>query len=222
MGGLSQVAAIRPEFLFDGPARASHVFLFAHGAGAPMDHAFMNTIARGIAAQGIRVARFEFPYMAARRNGGRRGAPDRPSVLLDTYRSAIEAVRRPSTVVVIGGKSMGGRMASMVADEMQVAGLVCFGYPFHPAGRPLSLRTEHLASLRTPTLILQGERDALGSRDDVANYNLSKAIRVQWLPDGDHSLKPRKASGRTERENLEAAIAASVDFVRARERFVAG
>jgi predicted alpha/beta-hydrolase family hydrolase len=205
-----------PEFLFDGPARARRLFLFAHGAGAPMDHPFMTTVARGVAAAGIRVARFEFPYMAARRTGGRRGAPDRQPVLLDTYRAAIAAVRDAAEVLVIGGKSLGGRMASMVADEAEVDGLVCLGYPFHPAGRPAVLRTAHLADLRTPTLILQGERDALGSRAEVAGYRLSPALRVRWLPDGDHSLKPRRASGRTEAENLAEAVAETVAFIQER------
>ena len=108
---------------------------------------------------------------------------------------------------------MGGRMASLIADERAVAGLVCLGYPFHPPGRPDKLRTEHLRGLVTPTLILQGERDALGNREDVAGYDLSKAITVHWLGDGDHDLKPRKKSGRTHDENLSEAIAAIGKFV---------
>ena len=165
-----------PEFLFDGPARAERVLLFAHGAGAPMDHAFMTTVARGVAEHGIRVARFQFPYMAARRAGGRRGAPDRPPVLLATYRAAIDALRPRARVLVIGGKSMGGRIATMVADEAGVEGVVVLGYPFHPAGRPTQLRTEHLERMRTPALILQSERDAMGARDEVAALTLNMAL----------------------------------------------
>ena len=82
-------------------------------------------------------------------------------------------------------------------------GLICLGYPFHPTGRPEQLRVAHLAALRTPTLIVQGERDAFGKPDEVASYALSDAIRVEWLPDGDHSFVPRRASGRTLRENYE-------------------
>jgi predicted alpha/beta-hydrolase family hydrolase len=106
----------------------------------------------------------------------------------------------------IGGKSMGGRIASMVADEAGVQGLICLGYPFHPAGKPGTLRVAHLAELSTPTLILQGERDALGSRDEIGRFTLSHSIRVEYLPDGDHSFKPRKSSGHSLEENMAEAV----------------
>jgi uncharacterized protein len=176
------------DYLTDGPEKSKHVFLFAHGAGAGMDHAWMNAVAKGMGEGGIRVVRFEFPYMAARRTGGKRGAPDRQPVLLDTWRRVIEE-HGGGGKVCIGGKSMGGRMASMVADEMGVRGLLCFGYPFHPPGKPEQLRTAHLAELRTPALILQGTRDPFGTREEVAAYRLSKAIHVEWIEKGDHSLK---------------------------------
>ena len=153
-----------------------------------MDHAWMNTVARAIGDEGIRVVRFEFPYMAARRTSGKRGAPDRQPVLLDTWRQIIEE-HGGGAKVCIGGKSMGGRMASMVADEMNVRGLICFGYPFHPPGKPEQVRTAHLATLRTPALILQGTRDPFGTREDVAEYKLSPSIHVDWIEKGDHSLK---------------------------------
>ena len=116
--------------------------------------------------------------------------------------------------LVIGGKSLGGRIASLVADEAGARGLVCLGYPFHPPGRPERTRTAHLAELRTPALIIQGTRDTFGGPDDVAGYSLSPAIRILWLEDGDHSWKPRRASGRTEQENLDAGIAAVAEFAR--------
>src|SRR5712691_2037708 len=143
-------------YLTDGPDDAQQTLVLAHGAGGAMDSTFLNIIARGLAARGMRVVRFEFPYMARRREGEKRGAPDREPVLLDAWRNV---VRELGTDVAIGGKSMGGRMASMVADELGVRGLVCLGYPFHPPGKPQQLRTKHLAALRTPTLIVQGERD---------------------------------------------------------------
>ncbi|HXT19875.1 MAG TPA: alpha/beta family hydrolase [Thermoanaerobaculia bacterium] len=207
------------DLLFDGPADAPLTIALAHGAGAPMDSGFMNVVARGLAARGLRVARFEFPYMAKRRSGsGGRGAPDRPPVLEATWLDVIATLGGPEggRDLVIGGKSMGGRIASHVADRAHlngpVRGLVCMGYPFHPPGQPEKLRTAHLADLRTPTLILQGTRDDFGNRDDVAGYALSPAIRVHWLEGGDHSFKPLKASGRTERQNVEEAIAATADF----------
>ncbi|MDQ3283348.1 MAG: alpha/beta hydrolase [Acidobacteriota bacterium] len=173
----------------DGPPTAPATFLFAHGAGAPMDTPFMNTVARGLAARGIRVVRFEFRYMAARREGKKKGGPpDRQPVLLETFRRVVEE-HGGGAKVVIGGKSMGGRMASLIADEVGARGLLCLGYPFHPPGKPAQVRTAHLADLRTPTLILQGTRDIFGNPDDVAPYVLSSHIRVEWLENGDHSLK---------------------------------
>ena len=114
---------------------------------------------------------------------------------------------------VIGGKSMGGRIASLVADEVGVRGLVCLGYPFHPPGRPTRTRTQHLEQLETPTLIVQGTRDALGTAEDVAGYELSPKIRVHWLRDGDHSFKPRKKSGRTNQQNLNEAVESIAAFL---------
>ncbi|MCU1244108.1 MAG: alpha/beta hydrolase [Acidobacteria bacterium] len=202
------------QFLIDDAAGAKGTFILAHGAGAPMDHPFMNTVATGIAAQGIRVVRFEFPYMAARRQGKRGGAPDRPPVLLDAWREAVRACGETDpTRVVIGGKSLGGRIASMVADELGVAGLVCLGYPFHPPGQPERVRTAHLAELRTEALICQGERDPFGNREDVGGYILSPAIRVEWLPDGDHSFKARARSGASEASNVARAVAVAAEFI---------
>jgi len=101
----------------------------------------------------------------------------------------------------------------MVADEAGVAGLVCLGYPFHPPGQPEKLRVSHLEGLKTPALIVQGERDAFGTREEVAGYRLSKKIRIHFLPDGDHSFKPRAASSRTEKQNLDEAIAEVAEFL---------
>jgi predicted alpha/beta-hydrolase family hydrolase len=187
------------DFLIDGPGDADVTVMLAHGAGAPMDSAALTAVAAALAAAGLRVARFEFGYMAARRRGARR-PPPRAETLIPEYRAAVEALpvagRR-----VIGGKSMGGRVASMLADglhsEGQVAGLLCLGYPFHPPGRPAQLRTGHLEGLATPALICQGTRDPFGMREEVAAYALSPAIEILWLEDGDHDLKPRRASGFT-------------------------
>jgi len=202
-----------PEPLTDGPTDGP-VFLFAHGAGAPMDSDWMAAVARGLADAGIRVIRFEFPYMAARRADGRRRPPDRQPVLLETWTRMI-AAHGPPDRLVIGGKSMGGRMASLVADEAGVRGLVCLGYPFHPPGKPDRLRTAHLVALRTPTLICQGTRDTLGGREAMAGLSLSPALRLHWLEDGDHGFKPRKASGLTESENIAVAVRETAGFIHA-------
>ena len=203
------------RFLVDGPVRAPLTLVLAHGAGAPMDAPFMDAMAAGIAASGFRVLRFEFPYMRARRDEGRRKPPDREPVLRASWLEAIAeaAGKKGASSVAIGGKSMGGRIASMVADETGVAGLVCLGYPFHPPGQPEKLRVAHLERLKTRTLIVQGERDAFGTREEVARYPLSKAIRILFLADGDHSFKPRASSGRTPEQNLSEAIAVVNEFL---------
>jgi predicted alpha/beta-hydrolase family hydrolase len=182
------------DFIFDGPDKASITILLAHGAGAPMDSASMTATATALAEAGFRVARFEFAYMAARRSGQRKPPPRAESVQPE-YVAAIDALNAKGKLI-IGGKSMGGRVASMIADaehaKGRVSGLLCLGYPFHPPEKPQQLRTAHLAGLQTPTLIVQGTRDPFGTPDEVAGYKLSKAIELLWLEDGDHDLKPRK------------------------------
>jgi predicted alpha/beta-hydrolase family hydrolase len=200
--------------LFDGPEDAPTTLLLAHGAGAAMDSPAMQSIALALAAAGLRVARFEFAYMAGRREG-RRAPPPKAETLKGEYRAAVEALAAPGKLV-IGGKSMGGRVASLVADELRPAGLFCIGYPFHPPGRPAELRTAHLATLATPTLICQGTRDPFGSREEVAGYTLSPAIEVAWFEDGDHDLRPRKAV-----TGLTAAAHRQAMAVRVREWAVA-
>jgi len=184
-----------PRFLFDGPDTAGVTILLAHGAGAPMDSGSMTATAQALAARGFRVARFEFSYMASRRQGARK-PPPRAETLNPEYREAVAELGAAGPLI-IGGKSMGGRIASMVADDLHqqgaIAGLLCLGYPFHPPGKPDQLRTKHLAGLKTPTLICQGTRDEFGTRDEVAGYTLSPAIEILWLEDGDHDLKPRKS-----------------------------
>jgi predicted alpha/beta-hydrolase family hydrolase len=194
----------------DGPERAVNTIVLAHGAGAPMDSPFLEHFANGLATRCLRVVRFEFPYMHARREG-RRPPPDRELVLLDRWRAVLAALGGPPPV--IGGKSLGGRMASLLADEVGARGLVCLGYPFHPPGKPQRLRVAHLEALRTAALVVQGTRDALGSHEEVASYRLSPSIRIHWIEDGDHSLKPRARSGRSERQNLDEAVAAVAQFV---------
>lgn len=206
---------VMTELLWDVPDSFETTVLLAHGAGAAMDSPGMNDVAAVLVSRGIRVARFEFAYMAARRDGVRK-PPPRADTLLGEYRDAVAAVG--GGPLVIGGRSMGGRVASMVADELMdaglVQGLVCLAYPFHPPGKPEQPRTAHLEHLRTPTLIIQGERDEFGTPDDVAGYSLSPAIEVLWLPDGDHSLVPRKTvSGFSKRDHLETIGDAVSAFV---------
>lgn len=208
------------DFLRNRPASPPLACLIlAHGAGAAMDSDWMNVLAEGLCARRVEVWRFEFPYMAARRRGGPRRPPDRQAVLLDCWRDQIQSARAhwpPEFPLLIGGKSLGGRMASLLADDMSVDGLICLGYPFHPAGKPDTLRVAHLQSLRRPGLIVQGTRDRLGSRAEVAGYELAESLELTWLEDGDHDFKPRVSSGYRHDQHLASAIAAVADFIQRR------
>lgn len=181
-------------FLFDGPQSARFTLMIAHGAGAPMDSLAMESIAKALGDAGFRVARFEFAYMAARRRGARK-PPPKAELLIPEYRAAVDALAADGPLI-IGGKSMGGRVASMLADELHakgvIAGLLCLGYPFHPPANPAQLRIAHLRALKTPALICQGTRDPFGTRTEAAAWPLSPAIEFLWLEDGDHDLRPRK------------------------------
>ena len=194
---------------------ASATLILAHGAGAPMDSAWMNDMAARLAASGINVLRFEFPYMAQRRVDGGKRPPNPAPKLLECWREVYAVVRRHvAGRLAIGGKSMGGRMASLLADELEADALVCLGYPFYAVGKPEKPRVEHLAGLKTRTLIVQGERDALGNREAVEAYTLAPSIEVFWLVAGDHDLKPLKASGFTHEQHLETAAQKVADFLR--------
>ncbi|MBX3463487.1 MAG: dienelactone hydrolase family protein [Planctomycetes bacterium] len=175
-----------------------------------MDHPFLATVAESLGDAGYQVLRFEFPYQQAARQGPRR-APDRLPVLQAEMREVVRA--HAGAAFVLAGKSLGGRVATTLADELGAVAAVVFGYPFHPPRQPTRLRTEHLRALRTPTLILQGERDPFGTRAEVAGYALAPAIEIEWLPDGDHSLQPRRRSGHTVEANLQAALRRTVGFL---------
>jgi predicted alpha/beta-hydrolase family hydrolase len=195
------------KFLFNGPDDAPTTILLAHGAGAPMDSQSMSATARALAEAGFRVARFEFSYMASRRTAAGRKPTPRAETVNPEYVAAVDALGAKGPLI-IGGKSMGGRVASMVADELhaagKIAGLLCLGYPFHPPAKPDQLRTKHLVGLKTPALICQGTRDEFGTRDEVSGYTLSPSIEILWLEDGDHDLRPRKSvSGFSALDHLE-------------------
>ncbi|HEY6878177.1 MAG TPA: alpha/beta family hydrolase [Polyangiales bacterium] len=199
------------EFRVDAARRAKAVVLLAHGAGAGMDTPFMAALARGLSEQGARVLRFEFTYMAARRHGARK-PPERMPALEARFLEAIAAAKSKLPLFV-AGKSMGGRVATRIADRAGARGVLAFGYPFHPPKKPDQLRVEHLQTLAAPCLIVQGTRDPFGRPDEVAHYQLPANVDVHWLADGDHSFVPRKASGRSSAQNLHEAITVSAQFV---------
>ncbi|MGH1469859.1 MAG: alpha/beta family hydrolase [Cellvibrionaceae bacterium] len=205
----------------------STVFIFAHGAGAPMDSLFMNAFSVGLAENGIGVVRFEFPYMAQRRQGGSKRPPNKQEVLIDTWKTLISQLYRDPKFshvdsFFLGGKSMGGRMATLALNEMldmnlaiqkKIKGIICLGYPFHPVGKPEKLRTEHLPSLKKTCLVVQGTRDKLGNKAEVESYDLGGKVDVMWLEDGDHDFKPRKKSGFSHEEHLLTAVDLTVNFI---------
>ncbi len=201
----------------DGP-----LLLLAHGAGAQMDSPFMEQFAGLLAERAVGVARFEFPYMAARRAGGKKRPPPKAETMTPDFLAAVDQCRAayPGRPLFIGGKSMGGRIASLVADEVfsqgNCGGLACLGYPFHPPNIPDKPRTAHLVGLACPALIVQGERDPFGGKTEVSAFGLSPVIAFHWAGDGDHDLGPRGGSGFTRKGNLAAAADAVAVFIGAR------
>ena len=206
------------QILWNGPKRAPLTVALAHGAGAPMDTPFMNFFAEGLSTRGYRIARFEFPYMAKRRKTQQRSPPNRQPELLATWKAVLTQIK--ANKLVIGGKSMGGRIATMIADEClyhpnNVCGILCLGYPFYGAGKFNKPRIAHLEIIKTPMLICQGARDPLGNYESVSRLKLSKSINFHWAEDGDHDLKPRKISGFTHEQNLIAALESASSFLSA-------
>ena len=207
------------DLIWDGSPQAKWTLILAHGAGASMHSEYMRYFAAELARQGIQVGRFNFPYMVTAIETQRRRPPDRAPKLLAAWHEIIERVRERLAAVgsdqrlAIGGKSMGGRIASMSTNHEGVDALVCLGYPFHPPAKKDKLRIEHLPDIKVPTMILQGERDTFGTRTEVRSYRLPRRIKMRWLTDGDHSFKPRKRSGVTQTENWDMAIKSIIGFL---------
>ena len=191
---------------FDGPSGASTLLVLAHGAGAPMDSDFMREFAAGIAGHGYRVCRFNFLYMEQGRK-----APDRQAILEETYGALLEKVAADADTVVIGGKSLGGRIAShVVATGGPGDGLVFLGYPLHPPGRPDRIRKAHLLDIEVPMLFVEGTRDPFCPLPTLEKVRaeLGAPTQVAVIDGGDHSLKVPKSSGRTTPDAWREAIEA--------------
>lgn len=207
-----------PTPLLTGPPYAKARLVLAHGAGAGMSSPFLESLVAALEGARVETMRFEFGYMAARRTTGVRRPPSRMPVLEAEYRDVISRLApRAGQRLFIGGKSMGGRVASLIANDLygagHVAGLIVVGYPFHLPRKPEALRVTHLAALACPTLILQGTRDPLGSKVEVDGYTLAPSIQIRWLDDGDHELKPRRASGATQRQHIATAASEIARFM---------
>jgi predicted alpha/beta-hydrolase family hydrolase len=204
------------ETEYQGPKRgADRAVLLAHGAGADMHAATLTSVADALADAKIPSLRFNFPYMAA----GRR-SPDRPPVLEAAVRDAAALLAKQSKVaperIVLGGRSMGGRICSMVvADGLPAFGLVLLGYPLHPPGNAAKLRVEHLPRITVPCLFVSGTRDAFGTPDELKRHakKIKGKVSWHWIETGDHGFKPLKSSGLTPAAALDAAAEAVVQFV---------
>jgi len=189
------------------------LLVLAHGAGAGQQHPFMTTVANGFAARGIDVVTFDFPYMRERRK-----VPDRAPVLEHAFEEVVAAARQWGAAprFFIGGKSMGGRMATHLgaARLAGLSGIIVFGYPLHPPGKPQQLRVEHLPSIVAPVLIVQGERDTFGTPVELkpALESMKAAVDLHVVPRGDHSLA---VSGQRREDVLNRVLDTAVTWMRA-------
>ena len=203
------------ESVYQGPKRGvERAVLLAHGAGADMNAATLTSVADALADNKIASLRFNFPYKAAGRK-----SPDRPPVLLQAVRDAAadlaKRTKLPADRLVMGGRSMGGRICSMVAAEDGAAGLVLLGYPLHPPGRADNLRIEHFPRLKMPVLFVSGTRDAFGSPDELKKNakKIKGKVSWHWIETGDHGFKTLKSSGISADAALGGAAEAVVSFV---------
>lgn len=196
--------------------------IFAHGAGADMHHDFMDKMTALLNKQNINVLRFNFPFMDKRAETGKRYPPDRMPKLIDCYSTVIhdwvdKADSKLSLPLFIGGKSMGSRVAATLASDVNITGLIqgvfCLGYPFHPPKKLEKLRVAPLQDTHKAILIVQGERDTLGSAVEINDYDVASLCQYVFLPDGDHSLKPRVKSGFSHQQHMESAVNSIVTFI---------
>lgn len=223
---ISGTAEAKParQWLITGPDTRDTHFILAHGAGAGMASPFLTRLAQLLDEGGTTVHRFEFGYMAVRTAGGGRRPAPRAETLVDEYLAAITECRArigPRARLFIGGKSMGGRIACLAstrAGSASVEGVAVFGFPLVPPGKPNASRAHVIEQLTVPTLIVQGTRDAFGGPEAFADVRLPAQVHVHWIADGDHDLKPRKASGQTHQAALLDASQAVLRFFSQRRR----
>lgn len=187
--------------------------IFAHGAGADKDSGFIRKVIALLNQGGVDVLSFNFPYMQQRKLDGKRRPPNRMPILQQCFASLIAAYTG-ELPLLIGGKSMGSRVAMTLIETDLVVGGFCFGYPFHPQKKPENLRLEPLQQSRKPVLILQGQRDALGNEEEITAYGLGNNINVVFYADGDHDLKPRVKSGFAHQQHIEKSCQDLLAFVR--------
>ena len=218
---LNLIVTIRYKIMIiNGTINARTRLILAHGSGSDMESSFMHLVATKLSSivkceGGFSVVRFNFPYIDSIKKSGKRRPPDRTDKLIESFKDTIQQqIEDGAETLHIGGKSMGGRIASMICDDVpEVKKLICLGYPFHPPSKPEKLRTQHLYNLQTSCLICQGERDKFGNLDEVHSYDLPEIIKIRWIKDGEHSFVPRKKSGTTETDNINDLINEVANFI---------
>jgi len=203
------------NILIDGSKEAKNIFIFAHGAGSPMDSDFMNLVVKYLVSNDIMTIRFEFPYMQKKRNGIKL-FPDRIEKLSEHFISIIEYVKKKffNKNIWIGGKSLGGRVACIVSKKIKINGVIVFGYPFHSLNNPTNIRDEALKKNGNPILILQGDRDEMGNKSEVISYNLKNDIKILFLEGGDHSFLTLKKSKFSQNELIKLACGEANIFIK--------
>ncbi|MBB1269862.1 alpha/beta fold hydrolase [Shewanella sp. SR44-3] len=226
-----EASALAIDYVVEGSI-SDRLVIFAHGAGANMHSNFMQQMSHDLVNAGCQVLRFNFLYMQANMQDGKRRPPDRAAKLLAHFESVLEWVEDKITQgelapkhIYLMGKSMGGRMAATLmsdnvssastctrARNLTIDGIICLGYPFIPVsgGEP---RLDAINNCQVPVLVIQGERDKFGTQVQIPTWALSEGIRWHWLVDGDHSFVPRKASGVTLEHNMAQALQASLGFM---------
>jgi len=207
-----------PDFIWSRPQeKHTATLVMAHGAGAPMDSPFMEKMATACAERGLSVARFEFAYMAGRRTGSPKRPPPKADKLIGEFQTALQSILgEVDGPLFLAGKSMGGRVAAMLAGggslPARVKGVCCLGYPFHPTGKPdAPWRLDPLQNAKRPILVLQGDRDAFGSRPELEEISVPDDVELQYLEDGNHDFAPRGKSPAT----LDGNIAEAADHIAA-------
>lgn len=187
--------------------------MLAHGAGAPMDSTFMESMTQALYTHNIGILRFEFSYMGQRRTGGNKRPPPKMPILVNEWQKLLVQWRceNHQMPLFIGGKSMGARVATLMNtaaentrthSALSWQGVVCLGYPFHPQKKPLKLRTEHLKEQIEPVFIIQGTRDTFGNQEEVSQYKLASNIEVRWVASANHDLKPLASAKKTHQEAI--------------------
>jgi len=209
-----------------------YILLLTHGAGAGIESEFMKSIVFKLNAAGLETIPFEFPYMKIMNQTGKRRPPDRMPKLIEAFKKEVKhyQVLYPKKKIIVGGKSMGGRVASLLISQLEegndkkpdsIYACICLGFPFHPPKKREKYRGAHLENIKTLTLILQGDRDTMGCKEEVKKYKLADSISIKFIPDGDHSFKPRVRSGYTLEGNVSMIAESIINFVNALSNQVA-